>query len=319
MAQLLIEVPDEFIHLIENNEVIELVNRAANGRFAEFMKIIVKDMPEDNKAELLQAVMNANSLAALSSTASLLATGVGFGNFAINIVGFKMLSDQLDGISDKVDRVNKGVDRLHEKYDYLTFIEPLNRLENKAKEITGSLQNNLKVEQKDFKDTIIAYQEYLIKICDRCSDKGMDSYLDIYYKVSPVFTNLITLYYQVGYESTISQKDFMHNEWLKVFDKNTSNTFMCSMQDYYLREKRRHNKDVNLIMKGHLDVNQAMHAQIEDTITLMRYVKSAEEYQKFMDAVQKAAVKKAKEELAPEIYKIYSKEKANQVLENAAG
>ena len=111
----------------------------------------------------------------------------------------------------------------------------------------------------------------------------------------------------------------MHNEWLKVFDKNTSNTFMCSMQDYYLREKRRHNKDVNLIMKGHLDVNQAMHAQIEDTITLMRYVKSAEEYQKFMDAVQKAAVKKAKEELAPEIYKIYSKEKANQVLENAAG
>lgn len=51
----------------------------------------------------------------------------------------------------------------------------------------------------------------------------------------------------------------------------------------------------------------------------MRYVKSAEEYQKFMDAVQKAAVKKAKEELAPEIYKIYSKEKANQVLENATG
>lgn len=260
MTQLLIEVPDEFIHLIENNEVIELVNRAANGRFAEFMKIIVKDMPEDNKAELLQAVISANSLAALSSTASLLATGVGFANLAINIVGFKMLSDQLNGISDKVDRVNKGVDRLHEKYDYDAFIEPLNRLENKAKEITGSLQNNLKVEQKDFKDTIIAYQEYLMKICDRCSDKGMDSYLDIYYKISPVFTNLITLYYQVGYESTISQKDFMHNEWLKVFDKNTSNTFMCSMQDYYLREKRRHNKDVNLIMKGHLDVNQAMHA-----------------------------------------------------------
>ena len=319
MAQLMIEVPDEFIHLIENNEVIELVNRAANGQFAEFMKIVVKEMPEEKKTELLQAVMNASSLAALSSTASLLATGVGFANLAVSIAGFKMMSDKLNAISDKVDRVNKGVDKLHEKYDYDVFIKPLNRLENKAKEITGSLQNNLKVEQRNFKDTIIAYQEYLLEICDRCFYKGMDLYLDLYYKISPVFTNLITLYYQVGYENITSQKDFMHKDWLKVFDKNTSDTFMHSMQDYYLLEKHLYNKDVNLLMKGHIDLNQAMCMKIEDTVTLMRYVKTAEEYQKFMDAVQKAATQKAREELAPELYKIYSQEKANQVLENAAG
>lgn len=317
MAQLMIDIPDEFVHLFENNEVIELVNRTTNQRFSEFLKVAVQELPKDNSEELLNAVMNSSSLAALSSTASLLATGVGFANLAVSIVGFKMMSDKLNVISEKVDKVNSGLDKLHEKYDYDIFIKPLNRLENKAKEITGSLQNNIKVDQKDFKDTIIAYQEYLLEICDKCLYQGIDSYLDLYYKVCPVFTNLVTLYYQTGYENISMQKDFMHENWLKVFYRNTDNKFMQSMQDYYLIEKQYHNKDVNEIIKGHLDSNQAMLMQIEDTVTLMKYVKIAEDYQWFMDAVQKSATKKAKEELLPELYKVCSKEKAEQILEKA--
>ena len=124
MAQLMIDIPDEFVHLFENNEVIELVNRTTNQRFSEFLKVAVQELPKDNSEELLNAVMNSSSLAALSSTASLLATGVGFANLAVSIVGFKMMSDKLNVISEKVDKVNSGLDKLHEKYDYDIFIKP---------------------------------------------------------------------------------------------------------------------------------------------------------------------------------------------------
>ena len=117
---------------------------------------------------------------------------------------------------------------------------------------------------------------------------------------------------------TDAYKDGLHDEWVNIFSQNMSDVFIKSLQDYYLLEKHWHNKDVNEIMKGHLDSNQAMLMQIEDTVTLMKYVKTAEEYQKFMDAVQKSATKKAKEELAPELYKVCSKEKAEQILEKAA-
>lgn len=318
MAQMMIDIPDEFVHLFENNEVIELVNRAANGRFSEFLKVAVKELPKDNSEELLKAVMNTSSLAALSSTASLLATGVGFANLAVSIAGFKMMSDKLNVISKNLEIVKECVDKVNDKLKYQFFEEKLDVLDSETLKIISAITDNKIVAQEKFSSVIEKYQHYFYNIYNRRDDVELEEYLRIYYDLIPIYVNLVVIYYQMGYEELIGKKDVLHEKWIDVFDKNTSSTFMQTMQDYYFIDKQWPNKEVNLFMRNHLDSNQAMLMQIEDTVTLMKYVKTAEGYQKFMDAVQKSATKKAKEELAPELYKVCSKEKAEQILEKAA-
>ena len=309
MSQILINVPKELLDSLKPGEMIELVKRDAKKKYLPFIKGIINgDASEESKevAHRMLKMLKENELNSKKLHADMkcikalnyLNIGLEIANIAVDIAGFVIIANKLNGLEDSIKQLSKEVSRLND-FNAGNIEEQFDYFKSKYLEYSRKIQDGDDIDMDKLIDSIASMKAFIKKLLMFYENDTIDreNLLNIFAILLPAYSHLLQ-WYMIEYFYD-KGKSIDAEPYLDVFKTIMADKFRATTLDYFFNDKHLHNLEAIVATNDLIMIDGYSHViTIRDEALKLNRLKTKEKYDEYNEYINKIVEQRYESESA---------------------
>jgi hypothetical protein len=302
-----VKLDAKFAELFKPGQALELVMRDSKGRYLSFVKSVVAASTSEDSKDIANKVLNAVKENALNvknlkvdmnciKELNCLNVGLEAANLAVDVAGFVMIANKLDGLTDLVNGLSVEVGKLHDIADG-NIGEQFDTFKMKYIEFSRKIEDGDNVDDDRLSDTIDKMHAFIKKLLGFYGEYivNKENLLNIISTLLPAYSHLlqwrmINYFYDKG-------KSIDTEPYIDIFKLIISDDFKEATLDYFFNEKHLHNLEAMVATNDVIAIDGYSYLEtIKDEEIKLNCLKTKENYAAYNEYVQEILTNKYEKE-----------------------